>query len=290
VFPIFNNNGNVDGTEFIMLFYKFRYDHRNKLLSARVDVARRTREMEKAIKIKQAEDFENKRILELVTDFTPEDEKTALEKMVNAAVKYDRLMPGAIPLDAFDIERMTPGEFREQLKSVFNIQLSVRELSAFIAYFNRDKDPNDICVNCAAFLVTFFRWGFKEKTIRLHEVWEKEKRINEEKEKKRREEQEELDKKNASKVNFTFTPEDKERAIKKLKIAAKLYDKTTPGAMSMKAFEVKEMPPHVFKEQLRRIFNLQVTPAEMGALMAVFDGIIFFSLQYFFFSNLFFSK
>jgi hypothetical protein len=159
------------------------------------------------------------------------------------------------------------------MKAVFNVQLTVKELSAFIEYFNRDKeDPKDKHINCAAFLVTFFRWGFHEKSRRLHEVWDKEKKISEEKMKRKREEQEELAKKNASKVNFTFTPEDKDRAIVKLRTAAKLYDKTTPGAMSMKSFEVKEMAPYIFKEQLRRIFNLQVTPAEMGALMAVFDG------------------
>ena len=94
-------------------------------------------------------------------------------------------------------------------------------------------------------------------------------------EKKRKilEEKKELEMKNALKVSMTFTEEDKVNAIKKLRNSAKLYDKTTPGAMSMKSFEVKEMPPHIFKEQLKRIFNLQVSPAEMGALMAVFDGI-----------------
>lgn len=158
------------------------------------------------------------------------------------------------------------------MKMVFRVNLSIPELSAFIAYFNRDKeDPSDQCINCASFLVTFFRMGFNEKSRRLHEEWAEKKRIAEEKERKKQLEAEELAKKNALKVNFTFTDEDKERAIVKLRTAAKLYDKTTPGAMSMKAFEVKEMPPHIFKEQLKRIFNLNVTPAEMGALMSVFD-------------------
>jgi hypothetical protein len=112
VFPILDNNGYVDGPEFIMLFYRFRYDHRNQLLTSRAETTRRTRELEKAIKIKQAEDLENKRVLDLVYDYTVADEKSAIEKLVNAAVKYDRLMPGAVPLDAFDIDKMNPGEFR----------------------------------------------------------------------------------------------------------------------------------------------------------------------------------
>lgn len=161
---------------------------------------------------------------------------------------------------------------REQMKLVFNVTLSVKEISAYIRYFNKDKDdPTDETINCAAFLVVFFRMGFQEKTRRLHEVWAEKKIVQEEKEKKRIEAEAELERKNAMKVSFNFTEEDKERAIVKLRTAARLYDKTTPGAMSMKSFEVKEMPPHIFKEQLKRIFNLNVTPAEMGALMSVFD-------------------
>lgn len=112
VFPIFDNRGFVDGTEFIMLMYRNRYEHRSRLLTARAETNRRRHEYEKALKEKKAEDLENKRILELVDDYTAADEKSALEKLVNAAVKYDRLMPGAVPLDAFDIEKMNPGEFR----------------------------------------------------------------------------------------------------------------------------------------------------------------------------------
>jgi hypothetical protein len=112
IFPVLNNNGYVDGTEFIMMFYRFRYEHRSKLLTARVDTDRRHREMLKVIQQKKQEEFDNRRMIELTNDFTAEDEKSALEKIVNAAVKYDRLMPGAVPLDAFDIEKLNPGEFK----------------------------------------------------------------------------------------------------------------------------------------------------------------------------------
>jgi hypothetical protein len=82
---------------------------------------------------------------------------------------------------------------------------------------------------------------------------------------------EEADKKNALTCSFDFTHQDKERALVKLRDSARLYDKSTPGAMSMKAFEVISMPPHVFKEQLRRVFNLKSTSAELGAYMDLFD-------------------
>lgn len=154
---------------------------------------------------------------------------------------------------------------------MFNIQFTINELSAFIRNFNKENDHGDN-VNCAAFLLSFFRIGFQERTKRLRAMWAVKKRVKDEREKKMEEEQRVLEQKNALKVSFEFEEEDKVRAIAKLRNAAKLYDKTTPGAMSMKAFEVKEMQPYVFKEQLKRLFNLQVTPAEMGALMSVFDG------------------
>lgn len=157
------------------------------------------------------------------------------------------------------------------MKLVFNIALSLEELSAFIKNFNKDNDHGEN-INCAAFLVSFFRAGFQERSNRLHNVWKEKKRIEEARRMKELQDKKEQELKNSLKVSFEFSEEDKERAIVKLRTAARLYDKTTPGAMSMKAFEVKEMAPYVFKEQLKRIFNLQVTPAEMGALMAVFDG------------------
>jgi hypothetical protein len=164
--------------------------------------------------------------------------------------------------------------FREQLKLVFNLNVSVAELSAFIKNFNKDNDHGEN-INCAAFLVSFFRAGFQERSDRLHELWREKKRVEEAHKLKELQDKKELEMKNSLKVNFQFDEEDKARAILKLRTAARLYDKTTPGAMSMKAFEVKEMQPHVFKEQLKRIFNLNVTPPEMGALMAVFDGTLF---------------
>jgi hypothetical protein len=220
---------------------------------------------------KAAEEQETKTHISLIESYKPEDLDSAMRKIIEAAVKYDRLMPGAVQLDAFDCEFMPPNVFREQMKMVFNIPLTVEELSAFIKNFNKDNDHGEN-VNCAAFLVSFFRAGFQERSNRLHNLWKEKKRVEEARKMKELQEKKEQEMKNSLKVNFEFTEKDKERAIVKLRTAARLYDKTTPGAMSMKAFEVKEMMPHVFKEQLKRIFNLQVTPPEMGALMAVFDG------------------
>ena len=153
---------------------------------------------------------------------------------------------------------------------VFNVQLSVNELTAYIRNFNVGSD-NDENINCGAFLVSFFRMGHAEKERQMRLFMAKKKRFEEQREKKKQEDLIALNRKNLLQSKTDFSPEEKESAITKLKYAAKQYDKSTPGAMSMKSFEVKSMLPHVFKEQLKRVFNLQVTPGELGALVTIFD-------------------
>jgi hypothetical protein len=106
--------------------------------------------------------------------------------------------------------------------------------------------------------------GFEEKSRRLKELRLEQQRVKEERERHEKEEKAQLEKKNSMKVNFVFSKADKESALKKLRDAARLYES---GSSAMKAFETIAMEPHVFKEQLKRAFNLRVTAPELGALM-----------------------
>eukprot|EP00953_Heterococcus_sp_UTEX-ZZ885_P003245 2271-Heterococcus_DN1.PRE.4 len=49
------------------------------------------------------------------------------------------------------------------------------------------------------------------------------------------------------------------------------YDKNHPSAMSLEAFEGAKMTAPVFKEQLKRVFHIKLTAAELAALMRHFD-------------------
>lgn len=44
-----------------------------------------------------------------------------------------------------------------------------------------------------------------------------------------------------------------------------------PAAPSLEAFEVLYMPPGLFRENLKRVFNVTATPKEMGYLMDLYD-------------------
>lgn len=58
-----------------------------------------------------------------------------------------------------------------------------------------------------------------------------------------------------------------------LKTTIDRYDKNTPGAQSLDAFETQYMEPHVLKEQLRNAFYMKITPQELGAIMHYFDPV-----------------
>ena len=44
-----------------------------------------------------------------------------------------------------------------------------------------------------------------------------------------------------------------------------------PAAPSLEAFEVLHMPPGLFRENLKRVFNIIATPKEMAYLMDSYD-------------------
>lgn len=81
-------------------------------------------------------------------------------KVTEAAVKYDKNSPSAMSLTAFEGSSMPPHVFKEQLKRVFNIKLTAAELGALMKHFDKDGDGT---VDCAEFLIAFFKKGFETR-------------------------------------------------------------------------------------------------------------------------------
>lgn len=65
-----------------------------------------------------------------------------------------------MPLTAFEGASLQPHEFKEQLRRVFNIHLSPRELGALMDLFDKDKDGT---IACNEFLIMFFKTGNSKK-------------------------------------------------------------------------------------------------------------------------------
>ena len=73
------------------------------------------------------------------------------------------------------------------------------------------------------------------------------------------------------KVDYDFSEADEARMHEKIAEAAKKYDKNHPASVSLEGFDVKYMKPGVFREMLKRTFNLHLTPKELGAAVRTYD-------------------
>ena len=157
---------------------------------------------------------------------------------------------------------------QEQLKRVFNIPLSPPEFGALMSYFDKEGVGY---INCAEFLIQFFRTGFEERS-RVRSAWieyrVKKERADREEEQRRL--QENL-KRAQAQVNFDFTEEEFDSATSKLVETIRGFDRRQLGPAGMRAFDMDALTPTEFKETLKKTFNLKLTPAELGALVTLFD-------------------
>ncbi len=270
--PHFENDskpGFINGCDFILLFYRIRFEYRGELLTERIRKEAQFRAKDKEFLEKRRAEIANKNKIKVSFKFLEKHRRDALEKVRVAAFKYDKGAPGAPDLSGFDCMYLTPDAFKEVLRRTFNLKFTPEEFGAFLTEVADNEDP-DKKVHCASFLVYFLRKGFLEREKVLKEQWARKDKIDAERRAYEVSKLEEQEGKNKQKVS-KFTEQDKESALLKLRESAKYYDKSMPGAMSMKNFDMAYMEPHVFREQLKRVFNLRVTSAEMGAIISIFD-------------------
>lgn len=266
----FDNDGYVNGAQFLLLFMRIRADLRDKAQKDKIANDKRAKDIETALKVMPSvAGEEQQQIHERVDfDYSRADHRSALRKLTEAAAKYDKNMPGAVQLDSFEGASLTPREFKVNLKQCFGLKISPKELGALMDHFDKNKDG---FITCQEFLVSFFRLGFDERSRRIRVEREQRTAHAEMLKKVEEEKVAEQERINASKINVEFSQRDKDSALHKLRTAAKNYDRTMPGAPSLAAFDMSEMAPHTFKDQLKSTFKLKLTPHELGAVMAVFD-------------------
>jgi len=68
-----------------------------------------------------------------------------------------------------------------------------------------------------------------------------------------------------------YTEEDSQRAFAKLTEAATLYDRNSAATVNLYEFECESMPTGIFKDQLKRVFNITLSHPELSALITHFD-------------------
>lgn len=97
-------------------------------------------------------------------NWTQADQDSAVAKVRRVAGLYDSSQSGrgGGGLDTVaDAYGMTPTQFKSSLRLMFGITLTAKELSALVAYFDKDGDK---LVDGAEFLSTFFNLGKAAKS------------------------------------------------------------------------------------------------------------------------------
>jgi hypothetical protein len=203
-----------------------------------------------------------------IRDFTEKDFQNAFFKLTMGAIKYDRALPNAMNLTAFECISMPPHIFREQLKLTFNVKVNVNELWALLSYFDPDNTGE---VNCKKFVTQFLRTGYEERN-RIKDQWRHLKLAKDQQQK-----QQELDLIKEKEMlafkecDFDFTEDDFNSALFRFVSLCHTIDKRTIGPAGLKGFQSESLNPAEFREMLKRTFNFKVTSRELGALVNYFD-------------------
>lgn len=189
---------------------------------------------------------------------------SAKKKIGQVAAFFDPLKHS---FSGFDSVALDPTQFREQLRRNFLIHLTDAELGAVVFLFDKDGDG---FVDSVEFINEFFRLGKQEKASFTQNKVEKEEKIAKRRKKFQEERKKRLQKLADIATTTTWTDDEERNAIKKIAKVAFCYDAMKGGLEGF--FVCASLTEPQFREQLRRNFEINLTPAESAALMKIFDS------------------
>jgi hypothetical protein len=108
----FNNEGMVNGCDFIILFFRLRYEYRNLELKRRIEYERKVEQEDKERMKKRDEDYEKKLRITIKKNYNEDHLNSAMKKLSEAAIRFERLYMGNPQLRAFDSEYLQPEMFK----------------------------------------------------------------------------------------------------------------------------------------------------------------------------------
>lgn len=188
---------------------------------------------------------------------------SAKKKIGRAACFYDSLK---MSMKGFDSHSLTPSEFRSQLRSNFQIDLTNAELGAIIVYFDKDGDGT---VDTVEFINEFFKLGKAERLkFQMHCKDDEATKLRhiEQQHKIKAEKVARLKK---TTIATTFSEEDEQRAIEKITRVASTYDNTKPY---LKEFSLAgSLKGSEFRELMKRNFLINLSAREVAAVIHLFD-------------------
>jgi len=193
---------------------------------------------------------------------------SAKKKIGQIAAYYD---PAKSSFRGFDASALTPTEFREQLRRNFLVRLTDQELGAIVLLFDKDGDGE---VDSTEFINEFFRLGKQEKTKFFLKKKALDATLQKAKAKAQAEHEAKFVELATPKFPETWTKEEERNAVRKVAKVAFTYDSKFAKFMGggIQGFlDNGSLDAAQFSEQLRRNFQLHLSPAEVSALMHVFD-------------------
>lgn len=261
--------GRIDCSTFLKKFFKTGYDERNRReVEWRQHQKQLNAHKAKVQEMKQAAAESRIALHHVDNAYSEGDFKSAFAKLTEGAVRYSKSGPGAVGLEGFEAVSMPPHIFKEQLKLVFNVKITIPELWALVAYFDKE---NSGVLNCKQFINQFLRTGLEERD-RIRIGWRTEQRRRREKDEQKEEAKEaEKVRKAWSEVDFEFLETDFDSALDKFVHICHQFDRRMLGPAGFAAFDAETLNPAEFRETMKRTFNLKVSARELGALVTYFD-------------------
>lgn len=265
-----DKTGKISTKEFLIKFFalgkKIRDDKKRTALIKQREALKKMQldNEEKLTQLIEKSDFE------IDNDFTEEDFQEAVRRMTIASEKYDKMHPSAPNLDGFTGGPISAGAFRELMKRAFNIYLTAKEVGAIVARFHTPSSLK--LIDGKQFIIFFLRLGFDARARRKAQIImsQRQNQMNLQQEQERKLLQSlarvELD------VSTTYTDTDREKAMAKLTAAAALYDKNAPGSVSLDSFHCLYLTPGIFREVMKRTFNIIFSPSELASMIAEFNN------------------
>lgn len=159
-------------------------------------------------------------------------------------------------------------QFHEQLKRNFQLFLTPGEVAALVNIFDTNGDGD---IDCGEFLHHFFRIGTieREKLHVKHTMLTNKLHAAEKKRKKK------IKEKFEKSVLVELTPatkEDKKSLKKKIRSVAEVYERKLQWGNTLVGFEGASLTPTQFKEQMKNVFLLVLSPGEISAAVKIYGN------------------
>ena len=264
---LFDSDGDhtVDSMQFKSQFLRLGKTEKHKALIQKNERMKVIDDLKKSYEGKTEDKCKKNEDAQVASTWTAEDEDSAIRKLTRAAFCYD---PNSSALDAYyKLEYVDGAELRKQFMMSFNTKFTSEETAALVNLFG---DLENKIIYSRDFLNNFHRIRRNELDRHAHLKNMITEEIHAQHTQRQKKIVEKLTQLTVAKVR-PFTDEDKASAIEKLRYAA-TYRRPNPFVNEIeKSFEALHLTHTAFKEMLKTNLFVKLTPAELDALVSVFD-------------------